>query len=370
MTHVLTAVHLVLYPLIREELSLSILQIGILSAIPYISQVIVSIPAGLLSDRFGSKNMIGLSLFLALLGGVVASQTVNLYILAAAICLIYVNVTFYHTSSYSFIGQLFDDKSISKAIGIQDIGGNLGVAVGPISAAIFLGIFMNNWRMVYLFWSIPILISALVIMVLRIGLTRKIPQPSVKEIEVSNEKTYTKNIILFVVFLSVNALAYIMVKTFFPLFLVDEMGVSETYTSFVYGFGTFLGIFGAPLGGFLAPRFGEKRWLALTLILTCISIVTLLISFNAIIVISFFIAYMFANTLAMSARSALMAIIFPRRKIGLGYSLYFLPNSIMGIVSPLIGAYIGEVFGLNNIFQVVVVIYVIALLILIYAVKV
>jgi len=65
LTHVFQQIHLALFPTIRNEFNLSLQQLGIIAAIPPLCQALLSIPTGLLSDRFGSKKMILVSLFVA-----------------------------------------------------------------------------------------------------------------------------------------------------------------------------------------------------------------------------------------------------------------------------------------------------------------
>ena len=167
LTHVFRRVHLALFPVIRNEFSLSLKQLGVIAAVPPLCQALFSIPTGLITDRLGSKRMIYVSQLIAILGGLIASQTRNPLMFTFAVSLIYLNSTVYHASSYSFITNLFRDRDIPKAIGIQDIGGNFGSAAGPISVGILIGVFAFGWRQVYLFWLLPILLGVLGVLSIR-----------------------------------------------------------------------------------------------------------------------------------------------------------------------------------------------------------
>ena len=63
-------------------------------------------------------------------------------------------------------------------------------------------------------------------------------------------------------------------------------------------------------------------------------------------------------------RETIMARLSPSRSRGLGYSLFFLPGSIMGAVAPMIGAQIANTLGFNYIFVTSIVLYVVSLVIL------
>ena len=136
-----------------------------------------SIPTGLIIDKIGSKKMIIASLCISILGSIIASQSINPIMLTVAISLFYVNTTIYHTSSYSFITNLFSNREISKAIGIQDIGDNFGKAIGPISASILIGLLFLGWRQVYLFWFIPFLLGIVAMLPIKSEPDEDVPVP-------------------------------------------------------------------------------------------------------------------------------------------------------------------------------------------------
>jgi len=79
LTHAFQQIHTALFPILRspDEFNLSYQQIGLIAAVPLLCQAILSIPTGLLSDRFGSKKMVLVSVVVAVLGAIIASQANN-----------------------------------------------------------------------------------------------------------------------------------------------------------------------------------------------------------------------------------------------------------------------------------------------------
>jgi MFS-type transporter involved in bile tolerance (Atg22 family) len=71
----------------------------------------------------------------------------------------------------------------------------------------------------------------------------------------------------------------------------------------------------------------------------------------------------------MGAASSIIARSIPSDRRGLGFALYFLPGSIVGIVAPLIGATIADVFGLWSIFPAAILLIGIGFLLLKYGVS-
>lgn len=371
LTHVFQHIHLALFPVIRTEFNLSLLQLGIIAAIPPLCQALFYIPTGLLSDRFGSKKMIFVSSSVAALGSLIASQTVGPTMLTLAVSLVYINTTIYHPAAYSFTSRLFRTRDRPKVLGIHGSGGTFGIAIGPISVSILMGIFAFGWRQVYLFWFVPILLGIVAVLRIRYEPTEDMRDDATKpESSPKNNSLYTVSLFMFLVFLAVRMTAGQMIGAFLPVYLVDEKGLSDVLSSLIYGSSSLMGLVGAPVGGFLASRFGEKRWLLIVLTLSYVFLGLAVAVPNIVIFVVLYLCYGFCTFLGMAANSAIMARLSPSQRRGLAYAFFFIPGSIMGAVAPLIAAYIAFAFGLNSIFVVALVVYVVGLAVLKLGVKI
>ncbi len=367
--HVFTRIHPALFPLLRTEFSLSLQQLGVLASIPRLFSSLLSVPAGLLSDRFGSKRMILISLIVSCFGILIVTQTYNYVTLIVAIILVSINITIYHPASYRFITQLQARERL-KALSIHEACGTLGVAVGPITVSVLMGVLGLNWRQVYVFWLIPVLVGIIAVVKIRSEPRRDVREDKPDGSKTSVSSLLTINLILFLIFLGVRMVAGQMVEIFIPIYLVDEKGVSSVLASFIYGIGSAARVVGAPVGGLLASRFGTKRWLLAALSLTYVSLGLAVVVPNTLAFISFYIAYSFCTTLSMTANSAIMAQLSPTQRRGLGYALFFLPGSLVGAAAPLISASIADAFGMTSIFVVAVTIYIIGQVTLKFGIKV
>ena len=353
LTHVFTRIHTTLFPVLQTEFSLSLQQLGLIAAIPALCQALLSIPTGLLSDRLGSRLMIVVALVVATGGALLASQALTPVMLIVAVSLVYVNTTVYHPAAYSFVTRLFDPRTRLKALGIHGAGGTLGVALGPISITILMGFFAFGWRQVYLFWSLPLVLGIVAVLFLRsapkddVGVVFAADAP-----KAGFSSLLTSSMIMFLVYIAVRAMATSMSQSFMALYLVDNRGFSGPVTSTLIGLNTLVGIAGATMGGFFAVRYGEKRWLLVILSLSYLCYgLAILIPSNPTFV-GLYMAYGFLTYLGMAANAAIMAKLSPGKQRGLAFALFFLPGSLVGAVAPLIGASIGDTFGLVTIFYV------------------
>jgi MFS family permease len=371
LTHVFTRVHTALFPILQVEFDLSLQQLGLIAAIPPLASTLLAIPTGLLSDKLGSRWLILVALGISAAGALLASQATSAAMLIIAISLVYVNTTVYHPAAYSFVTRMFRPHDRLRALGIHGAGGTLGVAIGPLSISLIIGILALGWRQVYLFWFFPFVLGILAMLPIRSEPVEdeSLPtgaHPEGKEIS----KLLSTSLVMFLVFIAIRTLANGMSSAFMALYLVEDRGMTTSQASLWIGLSILVGVAAAPLGGFLAVRFGEKRWLLVVLALAfCCFGLAIAISSN-IAFVAFYLAYGFLTFLGMAANSAIMARLSPGKQRGLAYALFFLPGSLTGVAAPLIAASIADTWSLATVFAVATVTFFSSLLVLQFGVKV
>jgi MFS family permease len=314
--------------------------------------------------------MIVVALAVATGGALLASQALTPVMLIVAVSLVYVNTTVYHPAAYSFVTRLFEPRTRLKALGVHGAGGTLGVALGPLSITILMGVFAFGWRQVYLFWSLPLLIGIVTVLSLRSA-----PKDDVGVVVPDGERgagisaLLTSSMIMFLVYIAVRSMANSMSQSFMALYLVDDRGFSGPATSTLIGLNTLVGIAGAAMGGFFAVRYGEKRWLLIILSLSYVCYaLAILIPNNAAFVV-LYLSYGFLTFLGMAATAAIMAMLSPGKQRGLAFALFFLPGSLVGAVAPVAAASLGDALGLVAIFYAAIFLFFLSLAILKFGVR-
>ncbi|WP_418283936.1 MFS transporter [Halorubrum sp. DTA46] len=138
------------------EFSTTAAALGLIVTIGYGLFGVGALPGGILVDRFGSKPLI-----LACLGGMAGSFLLvsvapNLLTLAVAIAVWGVTASVYHPAGLALISKSIDKRG--TALGYHGIGGNLGIAFGPLATALLLLAF--DWRVVAAALTLPALAVA------------------------------------------------------------------------------------------------------------------------------------------------------------------------------------------------------------------
>jgi len=369
LTHVFGGIHTAIFSILREEFSLTLQQLGLIAAIPPLCQALLAIPTGFLSDKIGSKKMLLLSFGFAAAGAILAGLAVNPIMLVVAISLVYINTTIYHPASYSYTTKIFKTTQRSKALGLHGAGGTLGHAMGPLTVSLLVGLLAWQWRQVYLVLALPMIIGIIMVLFLRdINEDEETSHGTLHEGEAT--KFLSTDLVMFLVYSALRSMGGSMISSFLVLYLQDIRGMQIALASFLASATTLTGLVAAPTGGYMASRFGDKRWLQISLL---VAFTFLALSFNLpgnLLFIIFYILYGFTNTLGMAPRSALMAKLTPRKQRGLGYALFFLPGSIVGAISPLIAGYLAESIGFSNLFNIAIGVNFLSLIILKFTVQV
>jgi MFS family permease len=264
------------------EFSTTAATLGAIVTVGYGLFGVGALPGGILVDRYGSKPLI-----LGCLGGMAGSFLLvglagSVPTLALAIALWGCAASVYHPAGLSLLSRRVERTGI--ALGYHGIGGNLGIALGPLATALLLLRF--DWRLVAAALSVPAL------SVLALGLLVDVaPRRSASSADggdakgritvtnlVDDTRTLaTASFALVVVVVATSGLYYRTFLTFLPDLLSDFLGplldvrlvdpdgpYADEFdlARYLYVAVLVVGVFGQYLGGYLADRLPVERALA------------------------------------------------------------------------------------------------------------
>ncbi|MBD3205612.1 MFS transporter [Candidatus Bathyarchaeota archaeon] len=359
-----------LFPVLKEEFALTNQQVGLIVAIPSLIQFLVSIPSGMISDKFGPKRIIAASILIATIGAVLGSLSYTPWMYIIASTLLTFNSTLYHPPAQSYVSDITNPKDRSRALGIWHSGGTTGVSLGPLSITLLMGVLAFTWRQVYAFWIIPTLL----------GLAALYFVKSSSELVADEEREgwqerdfvdtlLNRNMLFLLLAGTVRRFGGGLTTGFLSIWLVETQGWTVGQVGMMLGISSLIGIVASPLGGELASRIGEKPWYVGTLLG---SYILFALAFLAKGFWSFFLLYIgsrFFGILGMPANMTLTARFSPRRQRGVGFALSSIPMNVAMPVAALVAAYIADNYGLYPIFMTTAVIYFISLGILQFGVR-
>lgn len=133
--------------------------LGVVVGLSYAFTGIGALPSGILADRVSSKRLIVLCLIGMGTSFAVVSVAPNLAVLTAGLLAWGAAASIYHPVALSLISR--GAKEQGTAFAYHGAAGNVGVAIGPLLAAILLAFF--GWRIVAAILVVPIVIALLAV---------------------------------------------------------------------------------------------------------------------------------------------------------------------------------------------------------------
>lgn len=114
-----------------------------------------ALPSGLLADRFRSKHLIVICLVGMGTGFALVSAAPNMAFLTVALLVWGVSASLYHPAGLALISR--GAKKQGTAFAYHGVAGNVGVATGPLLAAVLLVVF--DWRTVAVLLLLPVALA-------------------------------------------------------------------------------------------------------------------------------------------------------------------------------------------------------------------
>lgn len=354
LVEVFLLMHPALVPVFMQEFGLSILQAGLLIAIPSICRLVIVIPTGILSDKYGSLPFIILSLLIGGASALVLSQTTSVFVLTLSIALSMISVTLYHPPGMSAVSALFPvQKERSTAIGWHGASGCIGQSLGTISLGFLLA--QYGWRFSYLLFTFPLLFWALTLTRIKIPqLARKTSHAGTRNpVGLETAQDFSRKgsfnrwgFFVLVSAMGLNGLANGGISAFMTTYLTSAQNLSVEAASIIFGAGPLIGIVGSVATGYVSAKFGDKNSLALIFFGQLVFLLGLVaIPFVFIAMLCFLMYQLFLHAL-WTPSTSMVASLMGKTGGGTAYSVFYFAHDLLGAASPLVAAVLIEGLGL------------------------
>ncbi|MBC8462910.1 MFS transporter [Candidatus Bathyarchaeota archaeon] len=250
--HVYTFLLPVLLLPFQDELGISLVQLSLLSSIPKLLNVLIYIPAGVISGKYPSRTLTA-SFVVPVMGSLLIPLSNDFMSLLLGFTMISIGSTLYHPPSLKMASE-YSTTKVTTAMGIHNMGSSLGFAAGPLLLSIFMD--RSSWRHSYYVWT--------VLTVLMTFVTYRYTRGTLKGAE--TDRSYnvfsgirnilSKDFLLVVAISTLVEAIFSILVTFVPAYFTIEMGLSYSLTSFISGIMPLTGLAGSFLGGYSGDRFG------------------------------------------------------------------------------------------------------------------
>lgn len=331
---------------VMKEFDLTSTDAGFLVTFSYLMFGLGAIPAGWLTDHFGSRGLIVICLIGSGLSSIFIGTSEDYFQLAAGLLSLGAFTSIYHPAGLALISRRIRNRP--RALGYHGIFGNLGLAGAPFAAGIISSI--GQWRDAYLLFGIISIVAASYFLIRPVS-ERKIDDSDENRGEV---KTKFREVIILFMATVIFGFIYRGALTFMPYLFthnvtqwtdVDPIAIGGSVTAAAL----LVGIFGQWFGGRVAEKY------SLTFILTIIwaALIPALLLMGTfeqylLIVTAFiFTIFIFAS---QPVGNTLLATYISMKSKGMGYGLNIAIGFGIGSFAAPVCGYIAEKTSAGGVF--------------------
>ena len=362
LTHWYPATFYLLLPLIGKELGLSYSQIGLVMTCQYIAGAISNVPGGMVVDTVGRKGLLmALALFWVGFPYLLIGFTHSYLMLLVCMSMVGIGNNLWHPTAIPMLAQQYPQNK-GLVLSMHGMGGNAGDALAPLVVGSLLTFL--TWREVVVLNVIPgLLMSSIILLFLGSVTLKKKAARSAREGAMNQagqgladymtglrQLFKNRSLICLSVSSAFRAMTQNALLTFLPIFLAYEMG----YSPFLIGACMFLlqaaGFAAAPVAGHLSDKMGRRQILVTSMAMTALVLVGMAFAGRSTIFI-FLIAVL--GFFLYAIRPVLQAWLLeatPKIMGGTSIGILFAVQSLGSAISPLIGGFLADKYGLMSTF--------------------
>jgi MFS family permease len=328
-----------------------------------------SFPVGFLADVISRKRLIMLSMIVCGLSAMIVGFSGNIYITGAGMIFLGIGASLYHPPGYAHM-SLLSVEMRGRFMGIQGLGGDMGMAVAYITSAA-LGVSLG-WRYTFVLWGVVGLLMAVVNYFLvgdvpiepeDISRPREGYIATVKKMFTTDQRT---NLILVLLVVMLSGGLWTGVSQWILTYINKTKGVSLIIAGGLSTIQYTVGAFAQIFGGELSDRIGRKSILMAGFAAFAVSLVAMVMAPGEILVLLVLVVAMgFTFYVTQAPITALLADITPKNTVGVTYGINFTVKYGIGAVLPFAAAWLSSNYGLDYVFYFFAALSVAALLIII-----
>jgi FSR family fosmidomycin resistance protein-like MFS transporter len=257
----------VLLPFFKEALNLSYTMSGVIVLSSNLTSSIIQPAFGHLSDRRPIGWFLPLAPFIACLGISVTGFVSHYSLLLLCVILTGIGVAIFHPEGFKTAYYFTGDKK-ATGMSIFAVGGNLGIALGPMVAITLVTFFGLKGTMGLIVPGILIAILLLSKTSLLSTTVESAHKEATKELRRPLTKNQKMSFSLLIVIATLRAWTHFGMATYIPFYYINYLKGNPLYAGKLVSTFLLAGALGTLLGAPIADRWGYKRFLLITLALS------------------------------------------------------------------------------------------------------
>jgi FSR family fosmidomycin resistance protein-like MFS transporter len=256
-----------LLPFFKEALSLSYTLSGAILLSANLTSSIIQPVFGHLSDKKPMGWFLPLTPFVACLGMALAGFAPNYSLLLLCVMMTGVGVASFHPEGFKTAYFFTGDKK-TTGMSLFAVGGNLGIAFGPITALALVNYFGLKGTLGLVIPGILIAVILFLNLSWLFSPVKSAHKEAKKQMETPLARNQKTTFFLLISIATVRACTQLGLATYIPFYYINYLKRSPLYAGKLVSTFLIAGALGTLIGGPLADRWGHKKFLLLTLLLS------------------------------------------------------------------------------------------------------
>lgn len=264
----------IVMPFMRESLSLTYQQAGMLATATAIGYLVMVLLVGIMAGKWGSKRFVIIGLVLIAVGLISLVFVQNYLLTLISMVLLGVGTAFGYTPLVNILVSWFPDNR-GLMIGFLLSGMGLGTFITSLLIPLYNIWFAGDgWRYLWLTYGVITIIVTLISLItlddVPVTLNSK---KHVKGHSIISEVYLHRGIMVVALIYGLVGMAYLIPQSFLFSFIL-ESDIKEYMAGLIMGIGGLMTLFSGPLWGAISDRIGRRRSLAIALVFSAISVLT------------------------------------------------------------------------------------------------
>jgi FSR family fosmidomycin resistance protein-like MFS transporter len=256
-----------LLPFFKEALNLSYTTSGVILLSANLTSSIIQPAFGHLSDRRPIGWFLPLSPFIACLGLSLTGLISNYSLLLICVIISGIGIASFHPEGFKTAYYFTGDKK-ATGMSIFAVGGNLGIALGPMVALTLITSFGLKGTLSII---LPGILIAIVLFFNMSTFTTPVEfahREAKKEVKVPLSKNQKISFSLLVTIATIRSWIQFGLVTYIPFYYINYLKGNPLYAGKLVSTFLMAGVLGTLIGAPLADQWGHKRFLLISLILS------------------------------------------------------------------------------------------------------
>jgi MFS transporter, FSR family, fosmidomycin resistance protein len=254
-----------LLPFFKEALNLSYTVTGIILLSANMTSSVIQPAFGYLTDRRPLRWLLPLAPFVACLGIAITGLLPSYTLLLVAVIISGLGIAGYHPEGFK-TAHFFTGEKKATGMSIFSVGGNLGIALGPILALSLVTAFGLRGTLGLV---VPGILLAAVMTPSIPWLTAPVQSTSTprgREVTPLSSKKETRSLVILIGVVILRTWIQFGLITYIPFYYINYLKGNPLYAGKLVSTFLLAGAVGSIFGGVLADRWGHKRFLTTSVI--------------------------------------------------------------------------------------------------------